>query len=332
MVGFLRRPAELAGLALIIVAALVTLLFGSRLAVYNMTIVAIYATVVMALNLLLGLAGQVSFAQTSFMSIGGYGSAILTTRLGLDPWLAMALSAALAGLAAVVIGLPLLRLRGHYLSMATFALALGTFSFATAATWLTNGGIGISGIPPLTIGSLSFEEPRVFFVFAWTVAGLTLIFEMLLANSYIGRAWRALATGQHIAASLGVDTTRYKLLAFVIAGVIASIAGSAYVEFTSFAGPDLYDVNIILTIFIMLYIGGRGSTIGPFVGAGVLILLPQWMSGLERYQNLVFFVVLLALILVAPNGLFGASFAMRGSVIDWLRSRLRGGAGSRNAS
>jgi branched-chain amino acid transport system permease protein len=330
MVGFLRRPAELAGLALIVVGALITLMFGSRLAVYNMTIVAIYATVVMALNLLLGLAGQVSFAQTSFMAVGGYGSAILTTRLGLDPWLALGLSAGLAGFAAFVIGLPLLRLRGHYLSMATFALALGTYSFATAATWLTNGGIGISGIPPLAIGSLSFEEPRVFYIFAWLIAGLTLTFEMLLANSYIGRAWRALATGQHIAASLGVDTTRYKLLAFVIAGVIASIAGSAYVEFTSFVGPDLYDVNIILTIFIMLYIGGRGSTIGPIVGAGVLILLPQWMSGLERYQNLVFFVVLLALILVAPNGLFGATFETRGSVIDWLRSRLRGGAGSRN--
>jgi len=212
MVGFQRRPFEIAALVCIVVAVLLVPAFGSRLIIYNMTIVAIYATVVIALNLLLGLAGQVSFVQTSFMAIGGYGSALLTTESGLDPWLALALSAELAGIAAVVIGLPLLRLRGHYLATATFALALGTFSFTTAATWLTNGGIGIPGVPPLAIGTLQIDTPRNFYVLAWLITGLTLGFGMLLANSYIGRAWRALATGQHIAASLGVDTARYKLL------------------------------------------------------------------------------------------------------------------------
>jgi branched-chain amino acid transport system permease protein len=309
MVGFLRRPVEMAVLGLIIALVVLAPIFGSRLVVYNMTIVAIYATVVMALNLLLGLAGQVSFAQTSFMAIGGYGSALMTTRLGIDPWIALVLSAALAGIAAGVIGWPLLRLRGHYLSMATFALALGTYSFAGAATWLTNGGIGLSGVPPFAIGAFALDDPHDFYVLAWTVAAATLVLIALLANSYIGRAWRALATGQNVAASLGVDTTRYKLIAFVIAAVIASVAGSIYVEFTSFAGPDLYDINIILMIFIMLYVGGRGSTVGPIVGAAVLILVPQFMSGLERYQNLVFFIVLLALILAAPNGLLGSGSA-----------------------
>ena len=115
--------------------------------------------VVISLNLLLGLAGQVSFAQTTFMAIGGYGSALLTTRLGLDPWLAMLAAAALVALvAALVIGRPLLRLRGHYLAMATFALALGTNSFVTAATPLTNGSIGISGVPPLALGGLRLRR------------------------------------------------------------------------------------------------------------------------------------------------------------------------------
>lgn len=322
MVGFLRRPVEMAVLGVIFALVVLTPIFGSRLVVYNLTIVAIYSTVVMALNLLLGLAGQVSFAQTSFMAIGGYGSALLTTKLGLDPWLALVASAVLAAATAAIIGLPMLRLRGHYLSMATFALALGTFSFVGAATWLTNGGIGISSVPPLAIGSFTLDEPHVFYLLAWLIAALTLIFIALLANSHMGRAWRALATGQNIAASLGVDTTRYKLLAFVIAATIASVAGSIYVEFTSFAGPDLYDVNIILTIFIMLYVGGRGSTVGPIVGAGVLILVPQFMSGLERYQNLLFFIALLALILAAPNGLFGTG-AAASALPTWLGGRRR---------
>jgi branched-chain amino acid transport system permease protein len=127
----------------------------------------------------------------------------------------------------------------------------------------------------------------------------------LLARSHIGRAWRALATGQDIAASLGVDVARAKLMAFAIAAVIASVAGSLYVEFTSFVGPDLYDISIVLNVFLMLFIGGRGSLVGPVVGAGLLTFAPQFLAGLEQYQNLVFFGVLLVVVLVWPSGLFG---------------------------
>lgn len=292
-------------LALIIVGAVLVPLSGSRLMIYNLTITALFAMVVISLNLILGLAGQVSFAQTTFMAIGGYGSALFTTRLGLDPWLAMLLSMLTALVAALVIGGPLLRLRGHYLAMATFALALGTNSFVTAATPLTNGSIGISGVPALAIGSFSFDDPISFYVLSWFGCAAAMTIFALLANSYIGRAWRALATGQEIAATLGIEVTAYKILAFAIAAMIASIAGSLYVEFTSFVGPDLYDIGIVLNVFLMLFIGGRGSLIGPVVGAGLLTLAPQLLAGLEQYQNLVFFGVLLVLILVWPSGLFG---------------------------
>ena len=319
-----RNGLERAVLTLIAAGLVLAPLAGSRLLIYNLTITALYAMVVISLNIILGLAGQVSFAQTSFMAIGGYGSAILTTRLGLDPLLALAASAVLAFAASFVIGAPLLRLRGHYLAMATFALALGTNSFVTAATPLTNGSIGISGVPPLAIAGHAADSAISFYVLCWAACAAATGVFALLAHSHIGRAWRALATGQEIAASLGIDITRAKLMAFAIAAVIASVAGSLYVEFTSFVGPDLYDIGIVLNVFLMLFVGGRGSLAGPIVGAALLTFAPQFLAGLEQYQNLVFFGVLLALILVWPSGFFGRTrdAAPLSEILPpWLRRR-----------
>jgi branched-chain amino acid transport system permease protein len=307
MVDLARRPFELLMLGLIVAAVVATPFAGSRLAVYSLTVTALYAAVVISLNVLLGLAGQASFAQTTFMAVGGYGSALLTTRLGLDPLLSLSLAAVAALVLAYAVGRPLLRLRGHYLSMATFALALGTYAFANAATWLTNGTIGISGVPPLALRGHTLDSPLQFYVLSWVFCGLVLLLALLLANSHYGRAWRALATNAEIAAALGIDVPHQRLLVLLIAAVIAALSGSLYVEFTSFVGPDLYDINIIITLFLMLFVGGRGSTVGPIVGAGILVIVPQLISGLERFQNLVFFTGLLALILVRPAGLLGAA-------------------------
>jgi branched-chain amino acid transport system permease protein len=323
-----RARLERAILALIAAGIVLAPFVGSRLVIYNLTITAIYAMVVISLNVILGLAGQVSFAQTSFMAIGGYGSAILTTSLGVDPVLALVLSAVLALLAALVIGAPLLRLRGHYLAMATFALALGTNSFVTAATPLTNGSIGISGVPPLAIAGHAADSALAFYGLSWILCAIAMAIFALLAQSHIGRAWRAIATGQDIAASLGIDVTRAKLMAFAIAAMIASVAGSLYVEFTSFVGPDLYDLGIVLNVFLMLFIGGRGSLAGPVVGAALLTFAPQFLAGLEQYQSLVFFGVLLVLILVWPSGFFGRtrdSGPLREIVPLWLRRRRPAG-------
>jgi branched-chain amino acid transport system permease protein len=298
------RRMEMGVLALIALWVILVPFTGSRFWMYNLTIVSLYATVVVSLNLLLGYAGQVSFAQTTFMAIGGYGSAILTKRWAVDPWLAILAAASFAVVFALLIGLPLLRLRGHYLALATFALALGTTRFASGATGLTNGSIGISAVPPLVLGRHVFG-PTGYYVLGWLVCAIATLAVVALADSHVGRAWRALAVRGDVAATLGIDVNRYKLLALAIAALIASVAGSLYVEFATFVGPDLYDIGTIINLFIMLFIGGLGSIAGPVAGSLVVIVIPQLIAGLERYQNLVFFTLLLALILVRPAGLFG---------------------------
>jgi branched-chain amino acid transport system permease protein len=305
MINFTKRPVEVIATLALLVLLVVAPMLGSRQLMYNLTLVAIFACPVIGLNLLLGLAGQVSFAQVAFMAIGGYGSALMTTRLGIDPWAAMGLSALLAIFVAVIVGLPLFRLKAHYFAMSTYALGMGTFSFATAADWLTNGSIGISGIPPLVLGSLSLGNPWRLYFLAWIVCVLFLLIVAILANSHIGRAWRALAAGPEIASALGVNLVRYKLLAFVIAAFMASVAGSLYVEFTSFVGPDLYDIKSQISIFLMLFIGGPQSLIGPVIGSMIFTFVPQWIASTEQLQNLIFYVFLLVLLLVRPAGILG---------------------------
>ena len=289
---------------LVIVAVLLIFVSGSRLFVYNMTIVAIFSIAVIGLNLITGRAGQVSFAQTSFMAVGGYGLALLTTRFHWNPWLSIAAAAVVSAAAAVVIGLPLLRLRGHYLAMGTFALALGTSSLAAAAPF-TGGAIGISGVPPLTIGAFTSVDLVSAYAICWVFCGLALLLFAGLNWSYVGRAWRSIALREDVAASLGVNLHGYKTLAFVLAAVLASIAGSLYVAVTNFVAPDLYDAGTAITLFVILFIGGRGAMFGPVLGATIVVLGPQLFSGISAWQNAIFFALLLLVIMFRPQGLLG---------------------------
>lgn len=296
---------------------------GSRLWIYNMLNVAIFALPVVGLAIVTGRAGQVTFAQTVFMAIGGYGIAIFTTRLHWNAWLGLVLSAIIAAVAAVLIGLPMLRLRGHYLAMGTFALALGTASFATAATFLTKGAVGISGVPALAIGHISFFDQRNAYILCWGFVALALVVYALLNWSYVGRAWRALALREDVAASLGVNNQRFKTLAFAIAAVMASVAGSLYVSITSFVSPDLYDSSVGINLFVMLFIGGRATMFGPIVGAMIVTLGPQVFSGIAEWQQIIFLTILMAVILFMPNGLLGGGAPLPKSLRQWRPEGLQ---------
>jgi branched-chain amino acid transport system permease protein len=293
-------------LPLVVVATvLVVPISGSRLWLYDMLIVAIFAIAAIGLNIVTGRAGQVSFAQTSFMAVGGYGIALFTTRLHWSPWLSLISAAVIAAVMALLIGVPLLRLRGHYLAMGTFALGLGTTSFADAATWLTNGAVGISGVPPLALGDFTSLNQTHAYLLCWACCGIALLIFAAAQTSYVGRAWRALAVREDVAASLGVNLHGYKTLAFVLAAVLASVSGSLYVAVTSFVGPEIYDAGTAINLFVILFIGGRGALFGPVVGSMLVILGPHVFSGIADWQNAIFLLILLLVIMFVPNGLLG---------------------------
>lgn len=308
--------------ALALAAVLLTALSGSDYWIYSMSLVAVYAIVAIGFNIALGQAGQVSFAQVAFMAVGAYSTALLTTRAHLNPWLALLASLLLGALLSYLVNLPFLRLQGHYLAMATLALALGADSFAENANSVTGGAIGIPGIPPLAIGSYALNTHLRFFVLAWAACGLSLLVYYLTARSHIGRAWRAIAARPDVSASLGINVPRARMLALVLGGTMAALSGSLFADYLNYVAPDYFNIVMIGNIFFMVIVGGLGSITGPLIGAAFIVLVPQQMASLGQWQGVVVLVILLGCLILWPTGLLGDPSAA-GTIRNLLPVRLQ---------
>ena len=290
--------------ALAAVAALLAYVFGSG--GYLVTVVgfaAIYAIFCTGLNFFMGYTGQASFGQNAFAALGGYGSAILTVGLGWEPLVALVVSMAFSGLVALIVGYPTLRLRGHYLAMATFALGLITYELSIELTSLTKGYMGYSGIPPLGIGKveLATDQQQLIALIIVLLAGVWIANR--LKDSRFGRALRAIAGSEPAALALGINVARYKLAAFVIAAVYASVAGSLFAHFVGFISPEVFGLSMVVLSFTMLYLGGIGTIWGPVVGAIIVSLMPELFRGLKELQDLAYCSVLILMLIFAPRGL-----------------------------
>ena len=273
----------------------------------------IYTVFVAGLNIFMGYAGQTSFGQNVFAAIGAYASAVLTVTYHWPPIAGVAAGLMGSALCAAIIGYPTLRLKGHYLAMAT--LAIGLIIYEVAVQWqsVTNGYMGISGVPPLGVGSFELISDRSQLIFIALVAGLALLSVWLLRNSRFGRALVALSGSEDAARALGVKVARYKLAAFVISAIYASIAGSLLVHIVGFVSPEMVGMNMVITAFTMLYVGGIGATFGPLIGAIVISLLPETIRSLKDYQDLVYGAALILMLIYAPGGIvsLGSLFRKR---------------------
>jgi branched-chain amino acid transport system permease protein len=252
----------------------------------------------LGLSLLLGLAGQVSLGQAAFVGVGAYGSAILTTRLGFNPWLAMLLAALLAAIIAGLIGMPTLKLKGHYLAMATLGVNEIVYILLVQLKGLTNGTDGITGIPSLSIGGLDLGGPKAYHLIAWGVALLMLRFALNLSRSRVGRSLRALRSSEPAAQSLGIDTSFRKVQVFMIAAAFASIAGSFDAYYVHYISPESYGITFSIILVTGVIIGGLGSIWGAFWGTVAIVVLPEILKRVnEDITNLVFGVLLIAIMI-----------------------------------
>ena len=268
---------------------------------------AIYGVFCTGLNFFMGYTGQASFGQNAFAALGGYGSAILTANYYWDPVLALLVSMMLSGVIAAAVGYPTLRLRGHYLAMATFALGLITYEISIEWNSLTQGYMGLSGIPPLGIGKYELVSEKHQLIVLTLVMLVGVWVSVRLRDSRFGRALRAIAGSEAAANALGINVARYKLAAFVVAAVYASVAGSLFAHFVGFISPEVFGASMVILSFTMLYLGGVGTTWGPIIGALIVSLLPEVLRGLKEMQDVVYSAVLIAILIFAPRGLSGLS-------------------------
>lgn len=299
------RPRTLATAALWALAALfVGYVFatgGYLIAVVQFAL--IYVVFVSGLNIFMGFTGQVSFGHSAFAAISGYTSAVLTATYGWQPLPAAALGLVGALACALIVGYPVLRLRGHYLAMAT--LAIGLIAYAVAVQWqsVTQGYMGISGIPPIGIGSFTIESDRGLLAFLAICAGVSVLAARGIRRSRLGRALVAVAGSEQAAQALGINVARYKLISFVISAAYAAIAGSLFVHAIGFVSPEVFGLQMVVLTFTMLYIGGIGTLSGPVFGAIIVSLLPETLRDFKTYQDMVYGVALIVILIYAPRGL-----------------------------
>ena len=270
-----------------------------------MVFVGLASMIAMGLSLLLGYAGQISLGHAAFYGIGAYTSGILSAKLGVNPWLAMLLGAALTAAVALVVGAPSLRLKGHYLAMAT--LGFGQIVFIVFNQWVavTDGPDGFGGIPRLAIGGFSFDSNLSYFYLVWGVTLFMLIFCLNVIHSRIGRAFLAIHDSELAARAMGVNVSLAKIQIFVISAVMASLAGSFYAHYITFINPPVFDLFYSIKVMMMVVIGGMTSVWGALLGAALLTFLPEWLVFMEDFDILAYGLILLLVVMFLNKGLIG---------------------------
>jgi branched-chain amino acid transport system permease protein len=302
-----RRAPALAALWALAAALVVYVFIAGGYLIAVLHFAAIYALFVTGLNIFMGYAGQVSFGHNAFAAISGYASAVLSATYGWEPIAAGAVGILGALACALIVGYPALRLRGHYLAMAT--LAIGLIAYEVAVQWqtVTQGYMGISGIPPLGIGRFALTSDRALLIWLVGFAALGVLAAAAIRRSRLGRAFVAIAGSEDAARALGIDVARYKLIAFLISAFYAAVAGSLFVHAVGFVSPEVYGLHMVVLAFTMLYVGGIGTVAGAALGALVVALLPETVRRFSEYQDLAYGALLIVILIYAPGGLASLS-------------------------
>jgi branched-chain amino acid transport system permease protein len=256
------------------------------------------------LNLTLGYAGQVSLAQGAFVGIGAYSVALLT-QAGWPYPVAFVAAGLLCFGVGWVLGYPALRVQHHYLAFVTLAFSTLVFLVLRNEEWLTNGTYGISGIARPTLFGWSTGKPLNFYFFSLAILAALAAVTWWMLRSPWGRAFVALRENPLRALSLGLDTRRYTLLAFAIGSSLAGLSGALYAPLVQFIEPSSFALGLSFNLLLMVIVGGSGYFFGPFVGALIAVLLPEWMRITQGYYLMVYAALIMVMMAFCPYGMLG---------------------------
>ena len=291
--------------ALSIILLLLGVLIKSSYLLLILNVIGLNTLIVIGINLLVGYAGQISLGHAAFYGIGAYSSAILTTVYNFNPWLALVIAAAITALIAFIIGKPSLKLKGHYLVMATLGFNIIITIIIIQWEDFTGGPSGIPGIPYLQIGNIIFDTDKKIFFLIWLFAIFSLIIANNLVNSRVGRALKSLHNSEIAAESLGINVSLYKVKIFVLSAIFASIAGSLYAHYVTFISPKSFDIIFSIKIVIMSIFGGMTTIFGALVGSTSLTVLDEFLTVVEDYSTIFLGLILVLTLMFLPQGIVG---------------------------
>jgi branched-chain amino acid transport system permease protein len=281
---------------------------------HTLIMAGIFAVLALSLNLLLGYTGQLSLGHAAFFGIGAYATGLLTVKLEWSPWIGLLGAVVLPGAAGYVIGRLALKLRGAYFVLLTISFA-GCVSLVSV-NWmdLTNGPLGLPGVPPLEIAlpglsAFSLRTKPAFYYVVLAAVALSYLVCRALIRSRVGRALVALRENETLAASVGIDGTHYLVLAAVVSAAMAGFGGGLYAHYGRFVSPEVFLFTYTVTMVIMVVAGGKGTLAGPIVGAVLFTVLPEALRAATswQWQMLLYGVLLVGVLFFMPEGIVPAA-------------------------
>jgi len=292
-------------LGIVVIAALIVAPMSlNRYGLFILSQWAVMTIAAMGLNLTLGYAGQVSLAQGAFVGIGAYAAAIMTSH-GMPLVAGLAVAIILCFAIGWILGYPALRVQHHYLAFVTLAFSTLAFLVFRNESWLTNGIYGISNIPRPNFFGYPTNRPLPFYYVCLGSLGLVSLATWWLIRSPWGRAFVALRENPVRALSLGIDTRHYTLIAFAIGSALGGVAGTLYAPLTQYIDPVPFNLSLSLDLLMMVIVGGAGFFFGPFLGAMIAVLLPEWLRFTQGYYLMLYAVAVILLLIYSPTGILG---------------------------
>ena len=288
----------------------------------NLVVCAVNVLLAIGLDFVLGYAGQLNLGQSAFYGIGAYASTLLITQLGVPFWIAFICGVLLSGVAGIFLSVFAVRLRGHYLAIASLGFAVITYQVLLNWISLTQGPLGIYGIappPPLKLPGLPVIEFSNLGNLFYLTAGFALLTYILLdqlVRSPVGETLTAIREDEVSAASLGINCPRWKVFAFAISSAVAGAAGCFYASFVGTLVPDAFFITESFTVLAMVIVGGMGTLIGPVLGAILLTILPELLRGIGDLRLIVYGISVTLVVLFMPGGMVQAGHIVAGRLRD----------------
>ncbi len=300
-----NRTWIIIGCAALFVLCMIPLIVKTPYIMHLFNLAAIFAILTLGFNFLWGWTGLLSLATAGFWGIGAYTSALLAVDLGVSFWLGLPAAAVTATLFGIIMGFPTLKLRGHYLAMATMAFNIIVVIVLINWDSFTRGGDGVTGIPSPAIGSFQFDTDNRFFYINLAVLVFLAFVSSRIRRSRIGRAFEAIRESEIAGETMGINAHATKILAFALSAFYAGIAGSLYAHVTMYISPDIFNFLESAKIMVMLLIGGSGSIVGALLGGFILTFLPEALRFLSSWYMAIYGAGIIALIVYLPAGITG---------------------------
>ena len=303
-----NRGARLAAIVAVLALLAVPLVVTDQYFLHLFIVSAIFVIVAISLDLIVGYVGQLSLAHAAFFALGAYTSALVFVRLKWSMWLGLPIAALVTALVAFALGWVILRVRGHRFIIITVAFAEIMRLVATNWVDVTRGFMGMPGlaIPTLYVpgvGSVDLSSKTAFYYVVLAAALLAFAACRRLVRSRTGRLFVLIRDNEVLAESLGISAFRYCMIAFVFGAALAGAAGSLYAHYVGFVSPDLFNFSYVTIVLIMVILGGKGTLVGPALGAALFTFLPELLREAGHWRMIVFATILILAALFMPRGI-----------------------------